>query len=344
MSARVLVIVGVAAVLACVYGAVFEWAAFLRSWLTATLLWGALPLGALGVLMTHGLTGGAWGDHTRNVWLALAATMPLFALALLLMLPGMGELFSWTRPVGELPEVVQRKRFYLNEPFFIVRSLIYVLIWIGLVWLLGAWRGRARGVNAPGLILWVFTLTFFGFDWMLSLEPKFYTDVFGFMLVTGTAGTGMAVGLLLVAPAVTAPLRRDLANIWLAVLLSWAFMAFSQYIIIWSANLPHEIEWYIARQDSPWSTVNALALSLFLILPFCILLSTKAKDRSRWLTIAAVSCLFGHVLYVHWLVVPAFGSVLPAQYWLDPAAVIALGSGFVWLIARRLVPGEQHRG
>ena len=344
MTARLLVIVGAVAVLVCLYGAVFEWAAFLRSWLTATLMWGALPLGALGVLMTHGLTGGAWGDHTRNVWLALAATMPLFAVALLILLPGMDELFPWTRPPAELPEVVQNKRFYLNEPFFIARSIIYVVIWVGLVWLMGAWRGPPRAVNAPGLILWVFTLTFFGFDWMLSLEPKFYTDVFGLMLVTGTASSGMALGLLLAAPVLTAPLRRDLANLWLAVLLSWAFMAYAQYIVIWSGNLPHEIEWYLARHDPPWGTVNALALSLFLVLPFFILLSTRAKDHSRWLTVAAVSCLFGHVLYVHWLVVPAFGDLLPAQYWLDPAAVIALGAGFVWLIGRRLVPGEERHG
>jgi len=344
MSARAPAMVGAVAVLVCLFGAVFAWPAFLRSWLTATLLWGAVPLGALGVLMTHGLTGGAWGDRTHGVWIALVATMPLFALALLLLLPGLGVLFPWTQPAEQLPEIVQRKTLYLNIPFFVVRSLLYVVIWVGLVWLLGAWRGRARAVNAPGLILWVFSLTFFGFDWVLSLEPRFYTDVFGLMLVTGSAGAAMALGLLLAAPLVEPPLRRDLANLWLAVLLAWAFMTFAQYIIVWSANMPHEIEWYLARQEGPWSAVNFLALALFLVLPFFILLSNAAKGHPRWLTIAGVSCLAGHVLYVHWLVVPAFGDTLAAQYWLTPAAVLALGAGFVWLIARRLPRREAAHG
>jgi len=317
--------VGAVAVLVCLFGAVFAWPAFLRSWLTATLLWGAVPLGALGVLMTHGLTGGAWGDRTHGVWIALVATMPLFALALLLLLPGLGVLFPWTQPAEQLPEIVQRKTLYLNIPFFVVRSLLYVVIWVGLVWLLGAWRGRARAVNAPGLILWVFSLTFFGFDWVLSLEPRFYTDVFGLMLVTGSAGAAMALGLLLAAPLVEPPLRRDLANLWLAVLLAWAFMTFAQYIIVWSANMPHEIEWYLPRLRGGWGGVAVALIAVHFLLPFAALLFRATKRRRSSLLAVAMLVLVAHVTEVAWRVLPSFEE--PGVWTAVSAAASTIGIG-----------------
>lgn len=138
MTARIVLTVVALAALASLYGAFADWAAFARSWLAAALTWGAIPLGAVAVLMTHGLTGGRWGDDSRPVWRALAASMPLFALAMLPLLFALDELFSWTRPVAELPEVVQRKKAYLNEPFFLVRSAIYFACWLALPWLVGA--------------------------------------------------------------------------------------------------------------------------------------------------------------------------------------------------------------
>lgn len=339
MSMRVLLAILAVAALACLYGAIADWPAFARSWLTATLTWGAIPLGAIGVLMTHGLTGGRWGDESRPVWVALAASMPIFALALLPLLFGLDALFSWTRPAAELPDVVRRKTAYLNEPFFIVRTIIYLVIWLALPWLLGVWRRRPSGVvHAPGLIAWVFALTFFGYDWLLSLEPQFYSDIIGLILVTGTVGAGFAVAMLLAVRHFAPDVRKDLANIWLAVLMGWGFLVFSQFIIIWSANLPHEIGWYLARREGPWPVVNAVALLLFLVLPFAVLLSGAAKRNRSWLTIAAASCLAGHVLYVQYLVLPAYEDHLSAQFWLGPAAVLVLGAVFAWAVGRRLAP------
>lgn len=336
---RVLLIVLAIAAIACLYGAIAEWPAFVRSWLTATLTWGALPIGAVAVLMTHGLTGGRWGDASRPLWIALAASMPLFALALLPLLLGLDSLFSWTRPPAELPDVVARKTAYLNEPFFIIRTLVYLVVWLGLTWLLGVWRQRTPGaVHAPGLIVWLFALTFFSFDWLLSLEPEFYTDIMGLILATGSTAAGFAVALLLGVRHLEPAMRKDLANIWLALLLGWGFLAFSQFIVIWSANLPHEIGWYLARREGPWPMVNLVALTLFLVLPFAVLLSSAAKRDANWLTLAAASCLAGHVLYVQYLVLPAFDENLGAQLWLGPAAVLVLGGLFAWAVGRRLAP------
>lgn len=341
MSRWPILVLGLLALAACVYGAIFAWPAFLRSWLAATLTWGALPVGAIAILMTHGLTGGAWGQQSRPVWLALAAAMPLFIIAMLPLLFGLDQLFSWTRPEAQLPEDVRHKLLYLNQPFFIARSAVYFVIWLALTWLLGVWRGRSRRVYAPGLILWVFAVTFFGIDWLMSLEPEFYSDVFGLMLISGTAASSLAFGLLLAVTNLEPAIRQDLANLWLAVLLGWLFMVFSQLIIIWSGNIPHEIIWYLHRHKFPWRIVNGAAFALYLVLPFAILLSTAAKRTRKWLVIATALSLTGHLLYVQWLVMPAFENWLPAQYWLDPAALIALGAGFVWLVGKRLKYQEK---
>ncbi|MEX2577322.1 MAG: hypothetical protein WD382_11800 [Halofilum sp. (in: g-proteobacteria)] len=342
MSTRVLLTLVASAALLCLIGAVAAWPAFVRSWLTATLTWGALPLGAVAVLMTHGLTGGRWGDDSRPIWLALAASMPVFALALLPLLFALDPLFSWTRPESELPAVVARKTAYLNEPFFVLRTLVYLAIWLALPWLLGVWQRRpGHAVHAPGLIAWLLALTFFSYDWLLSLEPEFYTDILGLILAIGSSAACFAVGLLVSVRHLAPAVRTDLANIWLALLLGWVFLVFSQFIVIWSANLPHEIGWFLARREGPWPAVNAVALALFFVLPFAVLLSSAAKRDARWLTLAAASCLAGHVLYVQYLVLPAFDEQYPAQLWLGPAAVLALGAAFAWTIGRRLTPAAM---
>ncbi|MHB0777029.1 hypothetical protein [Halomonas sp. WWR20] len=342
MTKPIVWIVGLVALLVCLVGAVIDWTAFLRSWLAATLTWGALPLGAVAVLMTFGLTGGAWGRESQHVWRALAATMPLFVLAMVPLLFGVDELFSWTRPVEELPEVVRHKQLYLNEPFFLVRWGFYVVVWLVLAWSL-AWRGsRARAVAAPGLILWVLTLTFFSVDWYMSLEPKFYSDVFGLERVCAMAASSLAFGLLILAPSVRSSVRKDIANIWLTMLLSWAFMGFSQLIIIWSGNIPDEIGWYIHRTQGAWHWIGRASFVLFMLVPFMILLSTAAKQSGRWLGIAAVICLVGYVLQMQWMILPAFDKWRMAQSWIDPAALVAVGSGFLWLTGRALERMGRH--
>ncbi|WP_242634324.1 hypothetical protein [Marinobacter salicampi] len=304
----------------------------LQSWLAVVLTWGALPLGALAILMTHGLTGGRWGTVTRPLWLALAGTLPVFVVAMVVPVLGIGLLFPWTAPASSLPELVQNKLLYLNEPFFVLRSLFYGCVWLALAWGLGVWRGRARRIHAPGLILWLLILTFFGFDWFMSLEPLFYSDIYGLMLATGFGSAALAFGMLVQPGSAGESPRRDLANLWLAVLLGWMFMAISQYIVIWSANLPDEIGWYLARNESPWFEMGWLSFGLFFLVPFLILLSGTAKGRGTWLKTAAVTCLVGHLLQVHWLILPAFGEWQPVQLWLTPVLLVATGAGFLAMV------------
>ncbi len=332
-----------------VLGLTIDSRAMLQSWLAVSLTWGAIPLGAVAVLMTHDLTGGRWGAVSQPVWRALAATMPLFALSMLPLLLGLETLFLWTLPESFLPEVVTKKLLYLNEPFFVGRTLFYLLVWLGLAWSQGAWSrsGRDPLYSAPGLILWVLTITFFGFDWLMSLEPKFYSDVFGLMLCMSAAGSSMAAGILFLKgeghDESSIDARRDIANLWLAVLLGWAFMAFSQYIIIWSGNLPDEIGWYQHRSTPVWRGVSVLSFGLFCLMPFLILLSGAAKSSRRWLVVAATACLVGHVLQMLWLVLPAFGRWQGIQYWLLPALLASTGATYAGYAYLRWTAALAHK-
>lgn len=323
--------------LVVIAGLVFWPEAFLQSWLAAALTWGAIPLGALPILMIHGLTGGRWGDQSRHIWLALSATLPLFIVSMVPLLLVMDTLFAWTQPEHLLPEVVKRKQFYLNTPFFVARLLLYCAIWLALAWMQGLWRPisgtpKAQRIHAPGLILWVLTITFFGFDWFMSLEPKFYSDVFGLMLCTNLAGAALAVGLLIGGAGMESPPRKDLANLWLAILLGWAFLAFSQYIIIWSGNLPDEIGWYIHRSEHVWREISVISFVLFFLVPFFMLLPGKAKERRTWLWTIAMLCLAGHVLQLQWLILPAFGPLQAEQMFLTPLILIVTGATYLgWI-------------
>ncbi len=256
------------------------------------------------------------------------------------------------QPPESLPEVVRNKRLYLNEPFFLVRLLFYSLVWLLLAWTQGGYllyrpRTGIRLPSAAGLILWVLTITFFSFDWFMSLEPRFYSDVFGLMLCMGAVNLALAIGMLLYPSGHdnTGP-RRDLANLWLTLLLAWAFMAFSQYIIIWSGNLPDEIGWYVHRSTGPWRTVSVLSFLLFFLVPFIVLLSGKAKSSRGWLAVAAVSCIAGHGLQMAWLVLPAFEQENGLQWLLTTGLFITLGAIYagcaVYALNERRTKSFEH--
>lgn len=322
---------------------------FSQSWLVAVLTWGLVPLGAIALLMVHGLTGGEWGATSRPALRALARTLPLFLVGMVPLVLDLDAIFSWLAPPDSLPEVVRRKSLYLNEPFLLLRWLVYAGAWLGVAWAIGVWRpapSRQREwLWAIGLILWVLTLTFFGFDWFMSLEPAFYSDVYGLMLCMLALGAAFALVFLMEPLAagfhLTPGGRRDLANLWLSVQLGWGLMAFSQFIIIWSGNLPHEIEWYLHRREPPWNLVSAVSFALFFVIPVLTLLSGTAKGSGRWLRVAAASALLGYLLQMAWLVSPAFGPEGPVL-WLAPLLVIAVGGALGLSLIAAPRPAGQH--
>ncbi len=322
MTSKTLALILATALLLCLIGGFLDPRGLAQAWLAAWITLAFLSLGAMAILMVHGITGGAWGHESEPVWKALAAVTPLLALTLLPLLPFLGALFPWMAPTESLPEVVQRKQFYLNGPFFIGRTLFYLLVWSLMAW----WLCRptpARRWHAPGLILWALTVTFFSYDWIMSLEPKFYSDVFGMERMMFSASGALALGLILEAGSLRDDVRLDLANIWLAALLGWAFVSFSQLIIIWSGNMPDEILWYLQRDAAAWGWIGRLSVLLFLVIPFAMLLPTAAKRRAGWLRMTALIALTGYLLHGQWLIWPSLPTTAMACL-LGPTAVVAL--------------------
>lgn len=319
-------------------GALISWPLFLRGWLTAVLTMAALPLGSLPILMTYGLTGGRWGDQSLLVWRALISTLPLWVIAMVPLLFGLEELFRWAQPEDTLPEVVRNKRLYLNEPFFIGRAILYAALWL---WLAAVLYRRAHTrLHGPGLLLWLVSMTFFSVDWFMSLEPTFYSDIFGLILATGAVAATMAAAFLLGAGKESPSAMRDLIGLWLAVVIGWVFLAFSQYIIIWHGNLPHEINWYLHRGEGHWRTLSWVSFLLFCIGPVLALIS--GTGRRRLLMAAAVIGFTGYVLRVQWLVLPAFPETGPGLYGFTLVATGALGAALAGVAVTSLKRLEAH--
>ncbi|MFO1434454.1 MAG: hypothetical protein U1F76_30965 [Candidatus Competibacteraceae bacterium] len=352
------VILGILGLALMAWGAWSMPAAFFPAYLVACLYWTEISVGALALLMIHYLTGGAWGDFSRPILRAAAALLPLLALLSIPLGFGLWHLYPWLTPGPELAELVQHKQPYLNVPFFLIRQAAILGVWIILALLLGTWsrernepeatRRRRYRWSALGLILYGLTMTVFGIDWIMSLEPTWYSTSFGLI-----AGVGPLVMALALAGLVKAALLRrrtdlsgedrshlqDLGNLLLAGLLLWSYLVFNQFLTIWSENLPDKIHWYLLRRERIWPWI-AVALAAFnLLLPFAALLSRRVKRTpGRLLTVAAI-VLLGQALSVYWQVIPSFGLHYTEFFWLDLAAWVGIGGIwlvlFSWLLSRQ---------
>lgn len=339
--------IGTAALLAAAIGATSDPTGFHVAWLVAALFWLTLSLGSLLIRLTWQITGGGWGEAIDEATRAGVAALPVGLLALLVPLfLGLQILYPWTAPMDSLPEVVQRKASWLDTRFFVGRTLVYAAIWFILAWRTvtrPASEPRSRALGAAGAILWVFTTTFFSFDWIMSLEPSWYSDIFGLFYCATTATATLAFALLATVlirsnsdEALTARLQ-DCANLLLALAVGWIFLHFSQYLIIWMANQPHEIGWFIHRGTGGWRVVSTALLLFFFVLPVAALMFRRMKRSRRALILIAASVLVGHYLLSYWLVVPSFHHDGFAMTWLAPAAWLGIGGVWLHLVRRRLV-------
>jgi hypothetical protein len=344
---------GLIAAVLCAVGAMILPSVFFRAYLSAYIFWSGIPVGCLALLMLHHLVGGRWGFMIQRVLEAAIQTLPLMALLFIPLLFGLADLYPWARAeVVAADPLLQQKAGYLNVPFFVGRTAGYFALWTLLGRVLVAWSLqqdrtgdgaltlRLQKLSGPGLVLYGLTVSFTSVDWMMSLEPKWYSTIFGmiFMVSFGLAALALAI-LATRFLAAEKPLDRvvssdrwhDLGNLLLALVMFWAYLNFSQFLLIWSGNLAEEIPWYLHRTGGGWEWI-ALALILFqFALPFVLLLSRNTKRNSHILAAVAAAILFMHWLDIIWMVTP---SLYPARFhihWLDIVAL--LGIGALWLAA-----------
>jgi hypothetical protein len=313
------------------------WAAYLAAWWFCA----GCAMGGLVNVWIHNLTGGAWGEAIREPLLALARALPLIALLFVPVFFGMHALYPWVpeaggdaRWAGELTRP-GFKRTWLEPAFFIARSVGYLGIWVALALVTQhpAWR-RSRPWSAAALLIYAVTTTLASVDWIMSLVPEWHSTTFGLLVMTGQGLAGAALGIV-AATARAAPPRevmRDLGNILLTYVLLWAYLAFTQYLIVWAGNLPDEIDWYVRRLSSGWWWIGWLLITCHFFIPLLVLLSRTAKSVTLVLGALATALLAVHLVDAWWLTVP---SVRPRSFHVLWFAPLAAG-GVIALVAARV--------
>jgi hypothetical protein len=355
---RVAIGVGAAALLVCALAGFANPTQLLRSYLVAYLFWVGGALGCLALLMIQHVTGGAWGVAIRRLLESGARTLPVMALLFVPIALGLGRLYEWAQPehVAHDP-LLQHKELYLNVPFFLGRAALYFVVWTIVVRSLWRWSlqqdesfdptpgERLELLSRGGLVVMGLTMTFASVDWAMSLEPHWFSTIYGVLFMGGSALTAFAlvipVAALLsahppVAGLISADQLSDLGKLMLAFVMLWAYFQFSQFLIIWSGNLPEEISWYLARTRGGWQWV-ALAVILFhFALPFVLLLSRRLKRRASSIAVVALLVAVMRFVDVFWLVTPAWDPSRLTVHLLDLAAVLAVGGVWIWLFVRQL--------
>ena len=331
--------------LGCAIGVILRGEVFYPAWLCAFLFWLGLPLAAVTLVLVHDLTGGRWMAIARPALEAAVATMPVATIAGIAVMSGRAALYPWPTASG------LGNAFYLNSSFFILRYAVDVVLWNLLAaYALWAPRGIETGLppalswlSAIGLLLLAYTVSFAAIDWVLSLDPLFWSAVFPMILGAGWFNTGLALVLIVIAFAPVTTIARDrladLAAILLATIIFWAYVEFCQYLIVWEEDLAHEIPWYLHRLSGGWQTTAWGIGFVGFLLPFWLLLWTPLK-RSRAVVIAVCALiLLSRVAYTFWLALP--GSSRRSLWWLDAAALLGLGGLMLFVFLRRLRLGPM---
>jgi hypothetical protein len=367
---RLALVVGVAGLALCAVGFAANRAHFFKAYLLAYVFWIGIALGSLAISMLHHLSGGAWGVVIRRVLEAASRTLPFMALLFLPIAFGVHELYLWANPEAVAKDaILQHKAAYLNVPFFIIRAAIYFVIWSALAYLLSKWsleqeqRGetgqalRMQRLSGLGLVLYALTILFMSVDWIMSLDPHWFSTIYGILFM---GGQGLSAFAFAIAVAVllsrTEPMSRviapahlhDLGKLMLAFVMLWAYFSFSQFLIIWSANLPEEIPWYLRRWGGGWQWVGLLLIFGHFVLPFVLLLSSDIKKSGRTLIGVALTIILMRIVDLFWNIGPLHHEESFGATWLDAVAPVALGgiwlAIFLWqLRTRPLLPlGEPY--
>ena len=299
-------------------------AGYLAVWWFAT---GAL-LGGLANLWLHQLTGGAWGETIRPPLLRAARWLPLACLLFIPVLLGMHLLYPWAGAQPLAPDTPFR-RWWLSPGGFVLRSVAYLALWSLLAWIETRARHRSAGRAAVCLLLYGFSSGLASIDWIMSLQPEWYSSVFGWLTGTGQMLTGLALAVLLIDRTAARQRLPDLGNLLMMYVMTWAYLAYVQFLIIWAADLPREISWYLRRDSAGWHAVAWSLLALHGAGPILILLSRHAKQAPRLMGALAAVLLAAHLLDCWWLVLPSVHGLIADWAWpalLPVLAVVVLAT------------------
>ena len=345
----------------------------LRSWLLGFVFWGGISIGSIGLLMLQYLTGGAWGVVIRRTLEAASRTLLLVALLFLPIAVGITQLYEWTH-LPATDHIIEHRGWYMTASGWIIRSVICFGIFGVMAYLLNkwsanqdeskdheqaaAWLGRATAFSGPTMVIFALTVTLVAVDWVMTLEPHWFSTIFGLLFVIGWALSCLCFVVILLAflqdkvPMNHVLGRRhfhDLGKLMLALVMVWAYFNFSQYLIIYSGNIPEETVWFIKRSTGGWGWM-AWGLILFhFAVPFLILLQQDLKRKPWKLATVAIFILFMRLVDLFFYIGPSprITPLGPPEAfvvsWMDIVAPICIGGFWVayflsQLMKRPLVP------
>jgi hypothetical protein len=358
-------VLGAIGLLGSIVGFVFAREYFFRAYLVGWVFWLGISLGCLAISMLGHLSGGDWQVVIRRVLEASSRVLPWLLVLFIPIVIGLPSLYEWAHPdlVKADPVLHLKARyFYFSDDaqvpwFFYLRLVVYFLIWSFLAYRLSALSrrqdqggdlslmGRMRVISAPGLIIYVLSLTFASVDWLMSLQPHWFSTIFGFYLVASQALSGFAflivIAVLLSRSGTMEGIYQprhfhDWGKLLFAFVMIWMYFSYSQWLITWAGNLPEEISFFLARIQGGFGAVTLLIVLFHFVVPFSLLLSRDLKRNGRSLVLVAGTLLLMRWVELFWQVEPAFHEKHAANYWLYVAVPLLIGGIWLVLFSREL--------
>jgi len=324
---------------------------FFFSYLVAYLFFLTLSLGGLIFVLIQFATRAGWSVAVRRIAEHSMGTLPLMAVLAIPLALGFEHLFTWFDPqVVKDDPLLEKKVAYLNPGFFYVRSFVYLIGWAALGWWFRRQSIRQDDGNAvqmtrrlqiaspPAIVWFAVTTTFFAFDWIMSLDPHWYSTIFGVYFFAGSMVSILCLLILLVLllqryglleSIVSEEHLHDLGKLLFGFVVFWAYIAFSQFMLIWYANIPEETLWYAHRLHHGWEYLSFLLAAGHFVLPFFLLISRDAKRNHAVLMTGTVWLLVMHYVDLYWLVMPSYQTEAFRPHWLDLLSLLGLGGVFV---------------
>lgn len=360
-------------------GVYFHTEQALRSWLLGFIFWGGIAIGSLGVLLLQYLTGGAWGVVIRRIVEAGSRTLPLVALMFIPLAIGVytHNIYEWTH-MEPTDHAIKARGIYLLPWSWIARTAIYFAVFGFMAYLLNKWGAeqdatqtveesrrvleKASRFSGPTMVFFCLTVTFAVVDWIMTLDPHWFSTIWGLLFV---AGWGLSCFCFVVAILTylidKAPMNavlgsrhfHDLGKLMLALVMVWAYFNFSQFLIIWAGNIPEETGWFLTRMKGGWGYMGVALILFHFAFPYLLLLKQDLKRRAHLLTAIALFILFMRLVDMFYQIGPTHrvdprGLAQGAFYisWMDIVAPIAIGGIWLWyffgqLMKRPIVPARD---
>lgn len=372
--------IGGIALIVWAVGCYFNTEQALRSWLLGFIFWGGISIGGLGILMLQYLTGGAWGIVIRRIVEAASRTLPLVFLMFIPLAIGvyfhsfMEFTHMGTSDIEKDIHLMEHRGVFMAPWFWIVRSIIYFALWGGMIYLLTKWSDaqdrttdlagserlleKASRFSGPTMVIYALVVTFAVVDWVMMLDPHWFSTIWGLLFVVGWALSCFAFAIILLSylsdkkpmdGILTKRHFHDLGKLMLALVMVWAYFNFSQFLIIWSGNLPEETTWFLTRMKGGWGYIGVALIVFHFAFPFLVLLQQDFKRRSRQLAALGIFILVMRLVDMFYQIAPTPRITAGIENgafilsWLDFVAPIAVGGIWMWwflgsLMKRPLVP------